>query len=256
MRIALLISGRLKCYEQCLISLLENTKYDIDLFCSINDKEDEIYLDPHSEFYGTNPQNVDYNIARNKLKPWLKGLRIVPYELPEIFDEDKYPTGYICHFTDTPHPKPWHAMSMFYNDRKAFEMATEYADNNNFEYDAYLKFRSDIDTNKIPDIVKTDEYKLFSVVPNCNHWQYGVVRDPPGFDQVKHPWVSCVMDYGNRKSMDAYTQTHNFCLEMLELFDGRYRIAFEYSLTQNVADKKLPVEFFSQYHLHYSNRNT
>ena len=43
MKVAVFISGRLKCYESCLIPILQRTSYDVDLFCSINDVESSYY---------------------------------------------------------------------------------------------------------------------------------------------------------------------------------------------------------------------
>jgi hypothetical protein len=59
MRIALLISGRLKCYETCLLPLLQNSSYDVDVFASINDVDYDYY-----------------NRVITNLSPWLKGLYI------------------------------------------------------------------------------------------------------------------------------------------------------------------------------------
>ena len=222
MRVALLISGRLKCYQSCLLPLLKKAQYEIDVFCSINDIE--------SEYYQT---------AKRNLSPWLKGLYVQPYSFPKRFSEI-----FVNINTNLPEPKPFNPMSMFYNDRKAFEMATEYADANGFEYDAYMKYRSDIITSSLPKISNSGNHKIFSVVPWCNHTAPIVTRDPIGYGKVV-PWVSDAIVYGNRKSMKSYTETHNFCMEMLELFDGKYPCNFEPSVTQNAYDKKLEIEYFN-----------
>jgi hypothetical protein len=221
MRIALLISGRLKCYEKCLIPLLENSNYDIDLFCSINDVD--------TEYYGE---------ARKKLSPWLRGIDISPYSFPERFMEI-----FVNINTNSPEPKPYNPMSMFYNDRKSFDMAVNYCTLNLFRYDVYIKFRADIITQSLPSIVKTEEYKIFSVVPWCNYTAPIITRNPLGYGQTV-PWVSDAIVYGNEQSMRAYTETHNFCMEMLELFDGRYPCNFEPSVTQNAYDKLISIEYF------------
>jgi len=46
MRIALLISGRLTRYEECLLPMLENCsdKHTIEVFASINDSDCEYYI--------------------------------------------------------------------------------------------------------------------------------------------------------------------------------------------------------------------
>lgn len=223
MRVAILISGRLKCYQSCLLPLLENVKYDVDLFCSINDIE--------SQYYET---------VRNNLHFWLKDLYVHPYTFPKRFEEI-----FVNINTDLPEPKPYNPMSMFFNDRNAFDMATKYADSNGFEYDAYMKYRSDIITSSLPEINITDSYKIFSVVPWCNYTAPVVIRDPLGYG-VNVPWISDAVVYGNRNSMRAYTETYNFCMEMLELFEGRYPCNFEPSVTQNAYDKFLRVEYFDK----------
>jgi len=222
MRLAVLISGRLKCYQSCLIPLLEGTSYNVDLFCSVNDIESEYY-----------------NIARKNLSPWLKGLYIEPFSFPKRFNEI-----FVNINTNLPEPKPYNPMSMFFNDRNAFDMATKYADSNGFEYDTYMKYRSDIITSSLPAVDLSEEYEIKSVVPWCNHTAPLVTRDPVGYGQVV-PWVSDAIVYGNRNSMKAYTETYNFCMEMLELFGGRYPCNFEPSVTQNAYDKMLSIKYFN-----------
>jgi hypothetical protein len=222
MKVALLISGRLKCYETCLLPLLQNSSYDVDVFASIND--------------------VDYDYydgVRVNLSSWLKGLYVSPYSFPKRFMEI-----FVNINTNLPEPKPYNPMSMFFNDRKAFDMATEYAEENLFEYDAYLKYRSDIITSSLPNIQKSNEYEIYSVVPWCNYTAPVVTRNPVGYGDVV-PWVSDAMVYGNQQSMRAYTETHNFCMEMLELFEGRYPCNFEPSVTQNAYDKLLTIKYFN-----------
>lgn len=222
MKVALLISGRLKCYETCLLPLLQGSSYKIDLFVSVNDKESSYYEQ-----------------AKINLSSWLRGLYVKPYCFPDKFNEI-----FVNVNTNLPEPKPYNPMSMFFNDRKAFNMAVEYADTNEFEYDAYMKYRSDIITSSFPEIKKSNNFEIFSVVPWCNHTAPLVVRDPIGYGNLV-PWVSDAIVYGNRNSMRAYTDTYNFCLEMLELFDGRYPCNFEPSVTQNSYDKNLSIQYFN-----------
>lgn len=232
MRIALLISGRIKCYESCLLPLLQNAKYNVDLFASINDVECEYY-----------------DSVRKNLSPWLKGLYVSPYSFPQRFMEI-----FINMNTNSPEPKPYNPMSMFFNDRKAFDMATEYSDENMFEYDAYLKYRSDIITSSLPNVKKSEEYEIFSVVPWCNYTVPVLTRNPLGYGELVS-WVSDATVYGNRESMRAYTDTHNFCMEMVELFDGRYQCSFEPSVTQNAYDKQLTINYFQQPYILDSSRH-
>lgn len=234
MRVAILISGRLKCYETRLLPLLKNSNYDIDLFISINAERDEYH-----------------NKALNDLSKWLKGEYICTFLVPQ-----EYKNIFINLNSGINEPLPYNQLSMFFNDRKCFELATEYADNNKFEYDAYMKYRSDIITDELPDIKTKNDYKIFSVVPWNNYYSSVIDRSKPTIynsagdwrlpETINIPWVSDAIAYGNRISMDAYTQTYNYCLEMNQLWNGYYPIAFEPSLCQNIYDKKIPVEFFHQ----------
>jgi len=223
MRVAVLISGRLRCYERCLIPLLQKANYDIDLFCSINDEDGPYYEE-----------------ARKNLEPWLKGLYINKYTFPERFDE--------LYIAPPPaHTKPIGQMSMFFNDRNAFDMAVSYAEENNFEYDSYMKYRADVQTSALPDVVKSSEFEIYSVIPWCNYTVPLLVRETPSYlDGDLVDWVSDAIVFGNRKSMEAYTDTHNFCLEMTELFRGEYPCNFEPSVTQNAYDKELKINYFNR----------
>ena len=224
MRVAVLISGRLRCYERCLIPLLQKANYEVDLFCSIND-EDGPY----------------YDTARENLKSWLKGIYISKYSFPEKFDQ--------TYVTVPPaHTKPIGQMSMFFNDRNAFDMAVSYAKENGFEYDAYMKYRADVQTSSLPDVIISDDYEIYSVIPWCNYlYQPLLVRETPSYlDGDLVGWVSDAIVFGNRKSMEAYTDTYNFCLEMSELFNGEYPCNFEPSVTQNAYDKHLKINYFNR----------
>ena len=220
MRVALLISGRLKCYDTRLIPLLSQSSYNVDLFASVNDQDGEYY-----------------DTARNKLSPWLRGLSIEPFSFCERFNKTfitRSPEGHM----------PFGQMSCFYNDRKSFELATQYADENGFEYDAYLKYRSDIITGSLPEISIGTDTEIFSVIPWNNHTAPVVTRDPIGYGELV-PWVSDAIVYGNREAMNKYTETYDFCLEMIELFSGDYPCNFEPSVTQNAHDKKLKINYFN-----------
>ena len=119
MKVAMLLSGRIKCYETCLIPLLKESQYDVDIFASINDIESDYY-----------------NLVRKNLYPWLKKIEINQFSFSKRFEEI-----FININTHQKEPKPYNSMSMFFNDRNSFDMATKYADDNGFEYDAYMKYQ-------------------------------------------------------------------------------------------------------------------
>lgn len=220
MRVAVLISGRAARYEVCLYHILEKDKYKYDLFISVNDEPCKYY-----------------DIMRENLGKLLKGLEISQYKFPKGFKNThkdsikQYVNGKFV---------PQNVISMYYNDMNAFNMATKYADENGFEYDAYLKFRSDIIASDMPNIQKTDELKIYSAVPLCDFTCQTL-------DGIEVPIVCDAVAYGNRKSMKEYVDTYNFVLDMNEKMSGDYRIHFETCLTQSIYHKKVLVERF-----HYS----
>lgn len=220
MRVAVLISGRAARYEFCLKSLLEKNKNEYDLFISVNDEPCKYY-----------------DVMKGSLQPWLKGLEVKPYLLPDDFEN--YHPETVRQIVNGKFV-PQNVISMYYNDMNAFNMATKYADENGFEYDAYLKFRSDIIASDMPNIQKTDELKIYSAVPLCDFTCQTL-------DGIEVPIVCDAVAYGNRKSMKEYVDTYNFVLDMNEKMSGDYRIHFETCLTQSIYHKKVLVERF-----HYS----
>lgn len=224
MRVAVLISGRAARYEVCLKRLLEKNKHEYDLFISVNDEPCKYY-----------------DVMKESLQPWLKGLEIKPFSLLDDF-ENHHPVT----VRQSVNGKfvPQNVMSMFYNDMNAFNMATKYADDNGFEYDAYLKYRSDIIADDMPNIVKSSDYKIFSTVPSCDFTVPLIDRNTISLGTLV-PLVSDAIAYGNRESMNAYCKTYEFILEMNLLWEKKYQIHFETCLTQNVYDKNISVERFS-----------
>ena len=69
----MLISGRIARYESCLLPILNNSSYhDIDLFVSVNDKNDNCKY---------------YNDMKINLSKWLKFINISEFKIEkEIFD--------------------------------------------------------------------------------------------------------------------------------------------------------------------------
>ena len=89
MRVALFISGRLKCYEQRLLPFLEKVDYDVDLFISING---------HRDAY--------HNQAIEKLSKWLKEDYINPYVVPQDY------VDIFCLLYTSPSPRDYAASRM------------------------------------------------------------------------------------------------------------------------------------------------
>jgi hypothetical protein len=217
MKIALLISGRATRYEVCLLPILENSKHEIDLFMSINGEECEYYEE-----------------MKETLKPWLKGLYIHPYVIPE---------GVEFNFEPIPNAQyingkwlPFNVMSCFFNDHNAMNMAVNYETENNIKYDCFMKFRPDIYIQSIPEelSIPTPGLKIYSIFPLCHFISNGI---------YKVPIVSGSWDWGNKESMLIYCNTYNYILQKLKETNGTYYVASECSLTDNIYENNVPYEY-------------
>jgi hypothetical protein len=214
MRIAVLLSGRITRYENCLLPILEKYKGDLDLFISVNDT-DGLY----------------YDDVRINLSPWLKGIFIQPYIFPPNF-KCEYKNDYIYCFQKVDGKwMPRNQMSMYWNDRKAFQMACEYAEKHSFEYDVFMRFRADLFNTSLPEIksMNHDELNLFTVKHFCEFKTFAMhSRDP-----VSSDWV-----WGNKKTMSIYCNTYDFVLQTLEKIPN-YLIHFESNHTDCMIENKI-----------------
>lgn len=220
MRIAILISGRAVRYEVCLLPFLYSIKdHEIHLFMSINDEDCEYY-----------------NVMREKLGEWLKGVRVEPFVFPKPFLYTN-PKRWGHQLIDGEW-LPYNMMSMYYNDKKAFEMATQYADANGCEYDYYMKFRSDILTASMAVLEKPDleDPKLYYVIL-CNPISYeGLYQDKPRLC-ISDAWA-----WGVRSIMQIYCNTYEYVLRMISERNGNYFIMYEHTVSDNLYYHNLTVE--------------
>jgi hypothetical protein len=134
---------------------------------------------------------------------------------------------------------PYNCLSMYYNDMITFNVACNYADDNNFEYDLYLKFRSDIIADNIPEnIIKPDNNKihLYNHVPLCNFISGGIYNQPIICDA--YAW-------GNRETMKIYCNTYNYVINKINLYNGEYYVAFECSLTDNIYENNVGHSYYN-----------
>ena len=114
-----------------------------------------------------------------------------------------------------------------------FNKAYEYASNNYFEYDLYLKFRSDIIAHNIPkNIIKPDKNKihLYNHYPLCNFISNGLYNKPIICDA--YAW-------GNAKTMKIYCNTYNYVIDKIKKYNGTYHVAYECSLTDNIYENNV-----------------
>jgi len=222
----MIISGRAARYEVCLLPIIETCEYDIDLFLSINDK-DGLY----------------YTVMREKLAKWIKGLYINPYVIPENFKTNFRLNDFtMCYQKINGLWLPRNQLSMYYNDSNAFKMACDYSAQNGFEYDIFMRFRSDIFDVKIPKLMPIDQSTLVlhSILPFCIHSTFGKHKRRA----ISSDWV-----WGNKKTMAIYCNTLEYVLNENTLANGDYLFHFESNHTDNIIDNGVHIEYHSiKYH--------
>jgi hypothetical protein len=119
MRIAIIITGRIAMYELGLMHTLNNSIHEFDLFMSLNGEDCEYY-----------------DIMKSRLSPWIKFCNIQKFTLDEEFCKKIKPYNWpnISHSKEVGgYLVPYNVMSMYYNEKIAFNEAVKYADTNNFE---------------------------------------------------------------------------------------------------------------------------
>jgi hypothetical protein len=220
MRIALFISGRITCYESCLLPFLHKSPHEVHLYISLN-------ADPVNQY-------VQKSVV--DLKQWLRGSYIHPFTLPENFVYTHPETQnfqFVKQADGTTKLLPIHQMSMYFNDWKAMQMIIESGET----YDLVMKFRADMMNVEWPllPLQIPPPMSLHMVKPNCHF---------PGFGESKKFVVSDCWVWGRIETMSLYCETYPFVLSKLEEKKGNYLIHYESCVTDNVCAKGLCYEFF------------
>lgn len=215
-KIALLISGRATCWETCLLPILKNTTdYDIDLFMSLN----------------SNSPNCKYfSIMKKELSPYLRDLYINEYVVPDDFINTSTHIYTVKQLVNNKYV-PMTVLSMFFNYKNAFEMASEYENQNNIKYDFFMTFRSDIVIDKIPLFGKVEEGLLYSINQPCQFISFGIHQVPI----VSPEWV-----YAKKDIMKMYLETYNFIIDQSKI-DNNYICHYESNVTDNCIEKNINI---------------
>ena len=192
-KIALLISGRATCWENCLSQVLENSiEYDIDLFMSINNKN----------------KNCNYFIMmKNKLKNYIKDIYIEEYKVPNDFINTSTHKYTVKQLVNNKYI-PLNILSMFFNYKNAFEMACNYQKKNNFNYDFFMTFRSDIIIDKIPLFKIIEDNVLYSINQPCQFISFGIHKT----EIISPEWV-----FGKENVIKLYLETYYFIIEQSKI---------------------------------------
>ena len=166
MNIALYISGRSKLYDKWLIKQLQNNKeHKIDIFSSFNEDE-----------------NKDFNNLINPVcVKWEK------YTLPGKWSN-------ISHKHES--TKPQNMCSMYYNNKRSFELIEEHMKNNNIKYDLIVKYRPDIMREDLPNFFITENNEVYTPDEHIFGW----------------PGINDMIAFGNFESMKVYSNMYD-CID-------------------------------------------
>jgi hypothetical protein len=235
MLICILLSGRIKSYKNFEI-LMNKIKdlHTIHLFVSVNDEFDE----NTTKFY---------NDFAEKFKEILKVIKIKKYVLPDGFVNTSQATKSAGKLINT--------LSCFYNDKMVFLEAEKYSNDNNINYDVYLRFRSDIIADTLPNLNHFNKNILFCVVP-VNFFDLAITDNPNGeykngryycYDVNRlHSGLFVTSDiaFGSKDLMKIYCNCYDYILEQNIQNNGNYFICFEYNLTCYLHDINVEWSFF------------
>jgi hypothetical protein len=153
-------------------------------------------------------------------------------------------------------------MSCFYNDKKAFEMACKYADENKFEYDVSIRTRCDIyvESKKLPvfdNKVKEDILFCVRTAGNPRLWYlHENFNKTEWIGNIKYHDHLAFSDiaYGTRKAISIWCSVYDYVLAMNEKHNGNYSIWFENSITNCILDSGYPWEFFVYEYIYIEGR--
>jgi hypothetical protein len=177
-----------------------------------------------------------YTVMREKMAKWIKGVVITPYSIPADFKTDFIPDNFkMCYQRINGVWVPRNQLSMYYNDGNAFKMACDYSAEHGFEYDLFMRFRSDIFNTAIPTISPVDPSTLvlYSVVPGLSISFGKHIRRP-----VSSDWV-----WGNKKTMAIYCNTYEYVLQNNRVANGNYLFHYESNHTDHMVSSGVQIEY-------------
>ena len=219
MKIAMIIAGRVTRYEVCLLPMLLQCPYNIDIFMSINGTDCEYY-----------------DIMKQKLSKCLKSIVITPYNIPENlpFNIEHNNSLHYQHHIINGKQISYNQLSMFYNSMKAFELACDYESLHNIKYDIFMKCRPDICANGFPQISLQPELTLLCAAPYCD--MIGLANYHVRCANIDWAW-------SNKDVMKVYFNTYNYILNELYTKNGCYLVHCESALTDMLCSSNIPYKF-------------
>ena len=203
LNVALFISGRTTCYNNCLVPLLLNLKkrYNITLFLSINSEEQIKVIDELKDILGY-------------------------YEFKKFFYEDDWVENRLLN--NKKFLGPYNQLSMFYNDLNNFNLIDKYEKNNNIKFDIICKIRADMIFNNLNQIHFTKDNDDSLILHNV------MLENPIRWFGDSPLLVSDACCFGNKRSMEIYCSTYKWIKEKDIELKGHYNRTFEPYLNENL----------------------
>ena len=169
MKIALYISGRSKLYNKWLSKQLKNNSHhEIDVFCSLNEE-----------------QNEEIETLLNPVKiNWER------YTLLERWSN-------ITHKHES--TKPQNMCSMYFHNKKAFELIEKHMLDNNIKYDLIVKFRPDIMSEYFPEFSSAENNEVYTPSEHVFGW----------------PGINDMIAFGNFEAMKVYSNMYDYIGEYI-----------------------------------------
>lgn len=191
--IGVLIGGRLKCYEHCLLPqivsyLRNNTGHWIDVFISINDHPDRAH-----EYLSYHGMDV----------PFIAGLWCTEYKTKE---EYKTYRG-IIHCVNVQN-----CMSMYYNNMMAMNMLRDYKNSQGVSYRLVMKYRPDIVHQELPITISLCRDMLNDTAcgPDNNTIYMPKIRCY-GYETQGHGYRDENFKYNDQIALGTYDMMETYC---------------------------------------------
>jgi len=245
MLICILLSGRIKSYKYFEV-LMNHIKHlhTVHLFISVNDELNE-------------DNKLFYDEFKEKFKEFIKILKINKYSLPDNFinrNNDTISAGKLIN-----------TLSCFYNDKMAFLESEKYSNMHSIDYDVYLRFRTDIIVNSLPDFNNFNKNILYCV-KTVNNFNLAITDNPNGeykndrrhcYGNILHhgKYVTGDIAFGSKSQMKIYCNCYEYILEQNIKNNFNYFICFEYNLTCYLHDINVDWCFFNYDYNYHLNRN-
>jgi hypothetical protein len=197
-KLGIIISGRIISYEHSmdyLSSIFNNPNYECIMFCSLNIKSTNSYIDKFCNAFGIGDDQL--NIEQTQ----------VPQSFVDMNTEKCKDTPIGNSPPPTKFDGCYSSYSMFYHQNKAFNLLEQFKNKNTYNFDTVLVFRADINPSDrairpiFPILTDIDSNTVY--IPRINNQNTSI-------DQTKNSsncyvnGISTISAYGDFDTMKKY----------------------------------------------------